>query len=131
MSSLEFVYDEVFIKKNNRTINGCFVKIGRHEYFISRENRNIENSIISNGEKVIWDNRFIMNLSDCNYKEVIIKNLGSSDKLTTICMDTKYQNIPSFILNVLPGGFVKDKLVLLPNIHNIYNKSNLFVKFIK
>tara|TARA_Y100000590_G_scaffold470689_2_gene667848 strand:+ start:1380 stop:2636 length:1257 start_codon:yes stop_codon:yes gene_type:complete len=131
MSSLESAYHEVFIKKNNRTINGCLIKIGKNEYFISRENRNIEDGIISNGEKVIWDSRFIMNLSDCSYEEVIIRSLGSSDDLSNICMDTNYEKIPSFILNVLPGGFIEDKLVLLPNIHNIYNKSNLFVKFIK
>jgi len=32
-------------------------------------------------------------------------------------------------LNTLPGGFIKDKLVLMPNIHNIYNSGYLDVKF--
>ena len=76
---------------------------------------------LKSGDEITWDNRFNILLKSSATNALIIKNLGASNYLKNYCQDTYLENLPKYIINALPGGFIKDKLVLLPNIHNIYS----------
>ena len=60
---------------------------------------------------------------------MIIDQIGNADDLGKMIDGTPYQRVPKYVLRSLPGGFIEDKLALLPNIHNIYYRGYLGVKF--
>ena len=70
-----------------------------------------------------------MYLQSYNKTNIVIDQIGNADDLRKMIDGTYFQNIPRYVLRTLPGGFIKDKLVLLPNTHNIYNSGYLDVKF--
>tara|TARA_B110000438_G_scaffold294219_1_gene335294 strand:- start:495 stop:1778 length:1284 start_codon:yes stop_codon:yes gene_type:complete len=130
LSSLEKVYIDLIRTKKSKTINGCVIKVLKYKYIITREIRDIRFIDLKLGDEIIWDNRFNINLKSGAHSNFTIKNLGRSNNLGESLKNTYFENLPSYIIDSLPGGFIKDKLVLLPNIHNIYSSSNLIVKFI-
>ena len=129
LQSLERVCSEVIQTRKPKTINGCVIYTKKNIIHITRENRDIESFNLKVGDLHVWDNRFKICLKSFNEDFITIKNLGRSKELKYLCENTIYADIPSYILNTLPGGFIKDKLVLMPNIHNIYNSGYLDVKF--
>ena len=129
LQSLERVCSEVIQTRKPKTINGCVIYTKKNIIHITRENRDIESFNLKVGDLHVWDNRFKVCLKSFNEDFITIKNLGRSKELKYLCENTIYADIPSYILNTLPGGFIKDKLVLMPNIHNIYNSGYLDVKF--
>jgi hypothetical protein len=70
-----------------------------------------------------------VHLKSCDKKNIIIDQIGKADDLRKMINGTSLQNMPNYLLRTLPGGFIEDKLVLLPNTHNIYNRGYLDVKF--
>jgi tRNA(Ile)-lysidine synthase len=129
LQSLERVCSEVIQTRKPKTINGCVIYTKKNMIHITRENRDIECFNLKVGDYHFWDNRFKICLKSFNEDFITIKNLGRSKELKYLCENTIYANIPMYVLNTLPGGFIKDKLVLMPNIHNIYNSGYLDVKF--
>ncbi len=129
LQSLERVCSEVIQTRNPKTINGCVIYTKKNIIYITRENRDIESFNLKVGDLHVWDNRFKIFLKSFNEDFITIKNLGRSKELKYLSKNTIYENIPMYVLNTLPGGFIKDKLVLMPNIHNIYNSGYLDVKF--
>jgi len=129
LQSLERVCSEVIQTRKPKTINGCVIYTKKNIIHITRENRDIESFNLKVGDLYVWDNRFKICLKSFNEDFITIKNLGSSKELKYLCENTIYEDIPLYVMNTLPGGFIKDKLVLMPNIHNIYNSGYLDVKF--
>lgn len=129
LQSLERVCFEVIQTRKPKTINGCVIYTKKNIIHITRENRDIESFNLKVGDLHVWDNRFKICLRSFNEDFITIKNLGRSKELKYLCENTIYADIPMYVLNTLPGGFIKDKLVLMPNIHNIYNSGYLDVKF--
>ena len=129
LQSLERVCSEVIQTRKPKTINGCVIYTKKNIIHITRENRDIESLNLKVGDLQVWDNRFTICLKSFNEDFITIKNLARSRELKYLCENTIYADIPMYVLNTLPGGFIKDKLVLMPNIHNIYNSGYLDVKF--
>jgi len=129
LSSLEMAYNDIVRIKKSKTINGCIIKVLSDKYVVAREVRDFKSMHLKSGDEITWDNRFNILLKSSANDALTIKNLGSSNYLKSYCQNTYFENLPNYIINALPGGFIKDKLVLLPNIHNIYSSSNLIVKF--
>jgi len=129
LQSLERVCSEVIQTRKPKTINGCVIYTKKNIIHITRENRDIESFNLKVGDLHVWDSRFKICLKSFNEDFITIKNLGSSKELKYLCENTIYEDIPLYVMNTLPGGFIKDKLVLMPNIHNIYNSGYLDVKF--
>ena len=114
LSSLEGVFEDLTKTMKSKTLNGCQIIPQKNKYVIVR---------------ISWDGRFDVHLKSCYKTNVIIDQIGNANDLGKIIDGTSFQNMPMFALRSLPGGFVEDKLVLLPNIHNIYNKGDLDVTF--
>tara|TARA_B100001057_G_scaffold70408_1_gene64412 strand:+ start:43642 stop:44913 length:1272 start_codon:yes stop_codon:yes gene_type:complete len=129
LSSLETVYNDMIRTCKSKTISGCIIKVLSDRYVVAREIRDFKSMYLKSGDEITWDNRFNILLKSSANDALIIKNLGASNYLKNYCQDTYLENLPKYIINALPGGFIKDKLVLLPNIHNIYSSSDLIVKF--
>ena len=129
LSSLETVFTELIKTERSKTLNGCQIIPQKDKYLIVRENRGISPVEIKINERISWDGRFDVHLKSCDKSNIVIDQIGNADDLGKMIDGTSFQSMPKCILRTLPGGFIKDKLVLLPNIHNIYNSSYLDVKF--
>lgn len=129
LSSLEGVFEDLTKTMKSKTLNGCQIIPQKNKYVIVRESRGIRPVGIKINERISWDGRFDVHLKSCYKTNVIIDQIGNANDLGKIIDGTSFQNMPMFALRSLPGGFVEDKLVLLPNIHNIYNKGDLDVTF--
>ena len=100
-----------------------------NKYVIVRENRGISPVEIKINERISWDGRFDVHLKSYNKTKIVIDQIGNANDLRKMIDGTYFQSMPKYVLRTLPGGFIKDKLVLLPNTHNIYNSGYLDVKF--
>ena len=129
LSSLEGVFEDLTKTMKTKTLNGCQIIPKKDKYVIVRENRGIHPVEISINEHIIWDGRFDLHLKTCDNPKVIIDQIGNADDLGKMIDGTPYQRVPKYALRSLPGGFIEDKLALLPNIHNIYYRGYLGVKF--
>ncbi|MEC8404159.1 MAG: tRNA lysidine(34) synthetase TilS [Pseudomonadota bacterium] len=129
LSSLEAVFTELTKTERCKTLNGCQIIPQKNKYVIVRENRGISPAEIKINERISWDGRFDVHLKSCDKTNIVIDQIGNADDLRTMIDGTSFQSMPKYVLRTLPGGFIKDKLVLLPNTHNIYNSGYLDVKF--
>ena len=129
LSSLEAVFAELIKTERSKTLNGCQIIPQKNRYVIVRENRGISPVEIKINERISWDGRFDVYLKSCDKTNIVIDQIGNADDLRKMIDGTTFQSVPNYVLRTLPGGFIKDKLVLLPNIHNIYNSGYLDVKF--
>ena len=129
LSSLEAVFTELIKTERCKTLNGCQIIPQKNKYVIVRENRGISPVEIKINERISWDGRFDVYLKSCDNTNIVIDQIGNADDLRTMIDGTSFQSMPKYVLRTLPGGFIKDKLVLLPNTHNIYNSGYLDVKF--
>ena len=129
LSSLEAVFAELIKTERSKTLNGCQIIPQKNKYVIVRENRGISPVEIKINERISWDGRFDVYLKSCDNTNIVIDQIGNADDLRKMIDGTTFQSVPNYVLRTLPGGFIKDKLVLLPNIHNIYNSGYLDVKF--
>ena len=129
LSSLEAVFAELIKTERSKTLNGCQIIPQKNKYVIVRENRGINPVEIKINERISWDGRFDVHLKSYNKTNIVIDQIGNADDLRKMIDGTYFQSIPKYVLRTLPGGFIKDKLVLLPNTHNIYNSGYLDVKF--
>ena len=129
LSSLEAVFAELIKTERCKTLNGCQIIPQKNKYVIVRENRGISPAEIKINERISWDGRFDVHLKSCDNTNIVIDQIGNADDLRTMIDGTSFQSMPKYVLRTLPGGFIKDKLVLLPNTHNIYNSGYLDVKF--
>ena len=129
LSSLEAVFTELIKTERSKTLNGCQIIPQKNKYVIVRENRGISPAEIKINERISWDGRFDVHLKSCDKTNIVIDQIGNADDLRTMIDGTSFQSMPKYVLRTLPGGFIKDKLVLLPNTHNIYNSGYLDVKF--
>ena len=129
LSSLEAVFTELIKTERCKTLNGCQIIPQKNKYVIVRENRGISPAEIKINERISWDGRFDVHLKSCDKTNIVIDQIGNADDLRTMIDGTSFQSMPKYVLRTLPGGFIKDKLVLLPNTHNIYNSGYLDVKF--
>jgi len=129
LSSLEAVFAELIKTERSKTLNGCQIIPQKNKYVIVRENRGISPVEIKINERISWDGRFDVYLKSCDKTNIVIDQIGNADDLRKMIDGTTFQSVPNYVLRTLPGGFIKDKLVLLPNIHNIYYSGYLDVKF--
>ena len=129
LSSLEAVYADLIKTGRSKTLNGCQIIPEKNMCVIVRENRGISPVEIKINQRISWDGRFDVHLKSCDKKNIIIDQIGKADDLRKMINGTSLQNMPNYLLRTLPGGFIEDKLVLLPNTHNIYNRGYLDVKF--
>ncbi len=129
LSSLEAVFAELIKTERSKTLNGCQIIPQKNKYVIVRENRGISPVEIKINERISWDGRFDVYLKSCDKTNIVIDQIGNADDLRKMIDGTAFQSVPNYVLRTLPGGFIKDKLVLLPNIHNIYYSGYLDVKF--
>lgn len=129
LSSLEAVFAELIKTERSKTLNGCQIIPQKNKYVIVRENRGISPVEIKINERISWDGRFDVYLKSCDKTNIVIDQIGNADDLRKMIDGTTFQSVPNYVLRTLPGGFIKDKLVLLPNTHNIYNSGYLDVKF--
>ena len=129
LSSLETVFAELIKTERSKTLNGCQIIPQKNKYVIVRENRGISPVEIKINERISWDGRFDVYLKSCDKTNIVIDQIGNADDLRKMIDGTAFQSVPNYVLRTLPGGFIKDKLVLLPNIHNIYYSGYLDVKF--
>ena len=129
LSSLEAVFAELIKTERSKTLNGCQIIPQKNKYVIVRENRGISPVEIKINERISWDGRFDVYLKSCDNTNIVIDQIGNADDLRKMIDGTTFQSVPNYVLRTLPGGFIKDKLVLLPNIHNIYYSGYLDVKF--
>ncbi len=129
LSSLENIYEGILETTKSMTLNGCLIIPQNNKYIIVRESRGITPIEVNINEQISWDGRFDVQLKSCNRANIIIDQMGRSDDLGKMIDGTSFQKIPKLALKTLPGGFIEDKLVLLPNTHNIYYSGYLDVKF--
>ena len=129
LSSLEAVFAELIKTERCKTLNGCQIIPQKNKYVIVRENRGISPAEIKINARISWDGRFDVHRKSCDNTNIVIDQIGNADDLRTMIDGTSFQSMPKYVLRTLPGGFIKDKLVLLPNTHNIYNSGYLDVKF--
>ena len=129
LSSLEAVFTELIKTERSKTLNGCQIIPKMNKYVIVRENRGISPVEIKINERISWDGRFDVHLKSYNKTKIVIDQIGNANDLRKMIDGTYFQSMPKYVLRTLPGGFIKDKLVLLPNTHNIYNSGYLDVKF--
>ena len=129
LSSLEAVFAELIKTERSKTLNGCQIIPQKNKYVIVRESRGISPVEIKIDERISWDGRFDVHLKSCDKTNIVIDQIGDADDLRKMIDGTSFQSVPKYVLRTLPGGFIKDKLVLLPNTHNIYNSGYLDVKF--
>ena len=129
LSSLEAVIADLIKTGRSKTLNGCQIIPKKNKYVIVRENRGIRPVEIKINERISWDGRFDVHLKSCDKANIVIDQIGNADDLGEMIDGTSFQNLPKYLLRALPGGFIEDKLVLLPNTHNIYNRGYLDVKF--
>ena len=129
LSSLEAVFAELIKTERSKTLNGCQIIPQKNKYVIVRENRGISPVEIKINERISWDGRFDVHLKSYNKTKIVIGQIGNANDLRKMIDGTYFQSMPKYVLRTLPGGFIKDKLVLLPNTHNIYNSGYLDVKF--
>jgi tRNA(Ile)-lysidine synthase len=129
LNSLENIIRRIQDSNLNITLSGCRVIKNKKDIVIFRENRNLPRIIIAPGDEIIWDNRFIVNL-DKEESSLELEAIGNYAINAEAIKKTNLINIPKNALLTLPAGFRDGRLVLLPNIPNIYKGSKLNACFL-
>ena len=124
LNSLENIIKHIHDSDFKITLSGCRILKNKKEIVIFRENRNLPRVSIKPGQKIIWDDRFIVFL-DKEEPAVELAAIGNYIINAEAIKKTDLINIPKNALLTLPAGFRDGSLVLLPNIPNIYNSSKL------
>lgn len=129
LNTLEKTIKRIHDLNFNITISGCQILKNKRNILIFRENRNLPTIKVIPGEKIIWDNRFIVCLEK-KESSVELSAIGNYVINSEFIKKTDLINVPKKALLTLPAGFRDGKLVLLPNITNIYNSSKLNACFL-
>ncbi|MCZ4280806.1 tRNA lysidine(34) synthetase TilS [Kiloniella laminariae] len=114
----KLVQDLLGRQKDRASLGGCYLSVTNDRLFVVRENRNIEDCTLEEGE-FLWDNRFHV-FVDANpsVKGMLLKALGRRgwQQLSEIFPEAKKSAIPLAGRYSLPAVFSGDKVIFVPHL---------------